>query len=186
MRMIQMYVGAVGVDRDGGSPIVILSDAGKNQALPIFVGLPEAQAISMAVAKVRSQRPMTHELLLSIIKRFGYRIREIVIDEIDSNTFKALIHLDPENAGGTGAEESITIDARPSDAIALATIAGAPVFVAPQVLSSAGVPIQQEPDEAEEEEFKKFLGEVKASDFKCDTPVELPEDEEAGEGGNQA
>ena len=107
---------------------------------------------------------MTHDLLLSSIVGLGYKVKHIEINELSSNTYFATIVLqvnDPEQK----TEETKAIDARPSDAIALALRAKAPIFVSPQVVAEGTIPADFEKDEEEAEEFKKFIDNLKASDF---------------------
>ncbi len=139
MTMIEMRVGAIAVDAQTGAPIVLLSDPENKRALPIWIGLPEARAITLAANNVHSRRPLTHELVLSVIKQFGYVVKEIEIEDIRDDTYIAAIVLAPKN--DKDGKSVMKIDARPSDAIALATIVGAPVLVASEIVAQASVDI---------------------------------------------
>jgi bifunctional DNase/RNase len=165
--MIEMTVAGIALDARTGHPIVVLNDSSKRRALPIWIGMFEANAITRALENFKPERPMTHDLLLSSIQQLGYRVKHIEINELSSNTYFATIVLqinDPTNK--LAAENVKPIDARPSDAIALALRAKAPIFVAPQVVAEGTIPADFEKDEEEAEEFKKFVDNLKASDFK--------------------
>lgn len=180
-QMIEMHVGAIGVDKISGEPIILLSDAENKRTLPIWVGAIEARAISLAVSKITSPRPLTHDLLLSLIKQIGYRLKEVQIDEMEGQTYKALIVLVKEN--GIGHESVLSLDARPSDAIALATSVGAPVLVGERIFNRATLMLTDSKSskearakiEKDDASFAKFLQDLKASDFNSFCP-EDPDD----------
>jgi uncharacterized protein len=163
--MIEMYVAGIALDARTGHPIVVLNDSSKRRALPIWIGMFEANAITRALDDFKPERPMTHDLLLNSIQQLGYKVKHIEINELSSNTYFATIVLhvnDPNNK----VEAVKAVDARPSDAIALALRAKAPIFVSPQVVAEGTIPADFEKDEEEAEEFKKFIDGLKASDFK--------------------
>lgn len=161
--MIEMHVAVIALDARNGHPIVLLNDATKRRALPIWIGMAEAQAISRALDNEKPERPMTHDLLLNVITQLGYRVDRIEINELSSSTYYATIRL---VISDTRLDTTKAIDARPSDAIALALRAKAPIFVSPQVVMEGTVPADYEKDEVEKEEFKKFIDGLNASDFK--------------------
>lgn len=173
MDNMEMRVSAIGVDQKSGDPVVVLNDTENTKYLPIWIGLPEARAITMAANKIVSTRPLTHDLLFSTISELGYTVKQILIDNIQSQTFMATIFLSARP--GLGIRENIEIDARPSDAIALALTAGAPVLVSSSVVEQAGFPVEKEQSK---EDFSSFVQTVKASDFKLSEKVELPPDED--------
>jgi bifunctional DNase/RNase len=163
--MIEMHVAAIALDTRTGHPIVILNDPGKRRALPIFIGIFEANAITRALDNQKPERPLTHDLLLNTIHELGYKIKHIEINDLSSSTYYATIVLQL-NEPKSKMEVVKTIDSRPSDAIALALRAKAPILVSPQVVAEGTIPADFEKDEAEAEEFKKFIDGLKASDFK--------------------
>jgi uncharacterized protein len=163
--MIEMYVAGIALDAKSGHPIVVLNDPDKRRALPIWIGMFEANAITRAMDNYKPERPMTHDLLLSSIEQLGYKVKQIEINELSSNTYFATIVLESVDPAKK-AEEVKPIDARPSDAIALALRAKAPIFVSAQVVAEGTIPADFEKDEEEAEEFKKFIDGLKASDFK--------------------
>ncbi len=179
MSLIEMKVGLVGTDEQG-TPLVLLYDRSMTKALPLWMGAAGAQAIAQAIQKQNIVRPKTHQLFLTLAAKFNYEIKHVLVDTISDGIFLAKVVLGPasddeQNSGAVGA--TLDIDARPSDAIALATFAGVPVLVSDTIMESAGLQINAN-HKIENDDFKRFLNGVKASDFKLDTPVELPPDEE--------
>ncbi|MBY0547252.1 MAG: bifunctional nuclease family protein [Candidatus Obscuribacterales bacterium] len=189
MSLIEMKIASVGVDPRGGH-LVLLQDGAMKKALPIWIGMSEARAIAMAIQGKSPPRPLTHQLILSIIERFQYKVKHIIVDELKESTFTAKIVLEPaviepkEQKGNLDARPMLEIDCRPSDAIAIATIEGTPLLVSKEVLTAAAVNIDLESRIKESDDFKKFLSTIKASDFKLDSPIELPPEEEEEEEDN--
>ena len=126
---LEMKVKGVAMDPYGNTPIVILEDAEGHQAFPIWIGLSEAQAISRNLEGITPSRPMTHMLLQNILHDLRVDITRILIHDLQRNTFYATIML-------RHGAKTMTIDARPSDAIALALGVKAPIFVSKKVLGS--------------------------------------------------
>lgn len=159
-----MHVAGIAIDGRNGHHIVILNDPLKRRALPIWIGLFEATAITKALDNYKPERPMTHDLLLNLIQQTGYKVKHVEINELASGTYFATIVLQVNDPASK--EESVKlIDSRPSDAIALAIRAKAAIFVAPQVLADGAIAADLARDEEEAEEFKKFIEGLKASDF---------------------
>ncbi len=127
--MIEMKVFGLALDEDTQAPVLILKDVDDKASLPIWIGAMEAMAISLTLNDVKLPRPMTHDLLLTTIGDLGARVDRISITSLKEGTFYASITL--EKAGKT-----MDIDARPSDAVALALRAQAPIFVSPQVFTT--------------------------------------------------
>lgn len=171
--MIEMHVAGIAIDAKNGHPIVVLNDQQRRRALPIWIGMFEANAITRALDNQKPERPLTHDLLLNTIMQTGFKVKHIEINELTSNTYFATIILHLNDAAGK--EVLKPIDARPSDAIALALRAKAPIFVAPQVVAEGTIAADLDKDEEEQEEFKKFLDNLKASDFSLTKPE--PEDD---------
>ncbi len=127
---IRMYVSALLLDPESKVPIVLLRDEAREFLLPIWIGVFEANAIAMTIEGVEAPRPMTHDLLLGSIRGLGGEIVRIVITELKDSTFFSRIHVRQDG-------RALEIDARPSDAIALALRAEAPFFATRAVLESA-------------------------------------------------
>ena len=155
--MIGMKVRTVAMDQQM-NPVVLLVDKSETLALPIWIGTAEAQSIALELQGVRMPRPMTHDLLRSILSQLTVTVNRIVVTDIQNGTYFAEIHL--QNNG-----TDVVIDSRPSDAIALALRTEAPIFVEEKVAASA-ILLKKAFDEHEVEEFKKFLEKVKPQDFR--------------------
>jgi len=116
----------------GGAYALILSEAEGSRRLPIIIGTFEAQAIALEIEHIKPPRPMTHDLLKAVVDRFDATVSKVVINELKEGTFFAQIHVEKS----TG---NVEIDARPSDAIALAIRFSAPIYVDNSVLNEAGI-----------------------------------------------
>ncbi len=117
----------------GGAYALVLGEVGGNRRLPIIIGAFEAQAIALELEKIQPPRPMTHDLLRSLFDTLGAEVTDVVIDDLREGTFFAKVRYVHD-------EEEATLDARPSDAVALAVRTDAPLFVAASVLDEAGIP----------------------------------------------
>jgi uncharacterized protein len=149
---LRMELKGLMLDPSSDIPIVILKDTGSQLFLPIWIGISEAKAIASRIEGVEPPRPMTHDLLKSLLETLGAQVEKIVISDLRENTFFALIHL---LRGG----ESLTIDARPSDAIALALRTEAPIFVRRAVMEKAQA-VELAAQISDEEKLKKWLEEI--------------------------
>ena len=127
---IEMTIKGLMIDPITNMPIIILRDQEGQRILPIWVGVFEANAIALQIENVQTPRPMTHDLLKNIIDDLSAQVERIVVTELKENTFYALIHLRKNG-------HSIEVDARPSDAIALALRTRSPIFVEEAVIQNA-------------------------------------------------
>jgi len=127
---VEMKIRGLMMDPVTNMPIVILKETGSETVLPIWVGIYEANAIALEIEKVSTPRPMTHDLLKNLLIGLETTVRKVVVTELKDDTFYAVIWLD---RGG----EIISIDSRPSDAIALALRMDCPIFVEDEVLKSS-------------------------------------------------
>ncbi len=128
--LIEMTIKGLMVDPITNTPIVILKDTQGDRVLPIWVGISEANAIALQVENVSTPRPMTHDLLRNVISDLDGQVDRVVVSDLRDNTFYAVIHLIVRG-------ESIAIDARPSDAIALALRTRSPIMVEETVIDTA-------------------------------------------------
>ena len=135
-----MFIAGLVLDPVTNAPIVVLKDESQQKCLPIWIGVNEATAITSALREVSMARPMTHDLLHDVIDAVGGKVVKISIHDLSENTFFANIEV-------VVGEAVKVIDSRPSDAIALAVRASAPITVSMQVLEAAQVSIQSEDDE---------------------------------------
>ncbi len=163
--MVQVRIASLALDSRTNQPVVILKpidqEPGEGDLLPIWIGHPEATAILLALEDIDVPRPMTHDLLASVIESLDAYVERIEIVRVEEGTFYAAITL-------RGEERVRLVDARPSDSIALAIRAGAPIFVSQEVLDSAAVPDESVSAVDEEEElaaFRDFLDHVDPADF---------------------
>lgn len=154
--MVHMKVRGVALDQQM-NPVVLLVDQAETMALPIWIGQAEATAIAMELQGVKPPRPMTHDLLRSVLKELSIAITRVVVTDVKDSTYFAEIHLARNGS-------HFVVDSRPSDAIALALRAQAPIFVS-DVVAEQAITLKK-PLDQEMEEFKKFLESVKPSDFK--------------------
>lgn len=154
--MVHMKVRGVALDQQM-NPVVLLVDQAETMALPIWIGQAEATAIAMELQGVKPPRPMTHDLLRSILHELAASVTRVVVTDVKDSTYFAEIHLAKNST-------PLVVDSRPSDAIALALRAEAPIFVTETVAEQAIA--LKKPLEQEMEEFRKFLESVKPSDFK--------------------
>jgi hypothetical protein len=156
--MIEMQVGGLGFDPRNLSPLVLLRDQEELNFLPIWIGVFEAAAIAMELQGVEPPRPMTHDLLISMIENLEGKIQRVIINDVKEGTFYALI----EVAGKDG--KILSLDARPSDAIALAVRSRAPIFVSEIVMMQAKL-VNSEKDAEETKKFKEFVENLRPEDF---------------------
>lgn len=162
-----MKVRRVALDQSN-NPVVLLVDEEETIALPIWIGQAEAMAIAMRLQGVQPPRPMTHDLLQNVLDQLSTTVTRIVVSDVRDATYFAEIHLARNSA-------ALVVDSRPSDAIALALRAGAPIFVEDKV-ASQGIALRKEgaagekaaamEDELDPQEFRKFLERVKPGDFR--------------------
>ena len=156
--MIEMQVGGLGFDPRNLSPIVLLRDQEEMNFLPIWIGVFEAAAIAMELQGAQPPRPMTHDLLKNAIESLGGKIQRILINDVKDGTFYALIEVESKE------NKLISLDARPSDAIALAVRGHVPVFVSEVVMMQAKL-VNSEKDAEETKKFKDFIENLRPEDF---------------------
>jgi hypothetical protein len=162
---VEMKVKNLVLDPLSNMPMIVLRDEDDKRSLSIWVGLPEANAIALELEKIPTQRPMTHDLIKNIFEAVGGRVSKVSVTDLKENTFYALIHVRVGTA-------DLTIDSRPSDAIALALRVEAPIFVAEAVLAKAESIEVKVPKESEgggkaddPAQIKEWLESLKPGDF---------------------
>lgn len=159
---IEMKIRGLMVDPSTNMPIVILKDVNGEALLPIWVGPYEAQAIAMEIEKSSTPRPMTHDLLKSLMHGLNGQLQRVVVSELRDDTFYAVIWMDQHG-------EIVTLDARPSDALALALRADCPIFVEEEVLRTAKVlphPVDSPAGSAELRKWLENLGDEDLGKYK--------------------
>jgi uncharacterized protein len=155
---IPLEIVGVRVELPSNQPIVLLKEQEGTRYLPIWIGANEATAIATAMEGVTPPRPLTHDLMRSVIDAVGALAVRVVITEMRDSIFFADLSLDVSG-------KEVNVSSRPSDAIALAVRTGTPVLAAPAVLEEAGVHFEDEDEEEEVARFREFLEEVTVEDF---------------------
>ena len=159
---VAMEVVGVRVELPTNTPILLLREREGTRYLPIWIGTPEATAIALALEGVETSRPLTHDLMKTLLDALGADIERVDVTALDEGTFFADLVIESEG-------EELTISSRPSDAIALATRSGAPVFASRALLDEAGIEIHDDSEEQEIERFREFLDDVTPDDFEHDS-----------------
>ena len=154
----EVTVAGVTVDPVTKSPIVVLRDLETGNVVPIWIGLLEANAIALALEGTELPRPMTHDLMKSILDATGTRLRSVEIADIRESTFFALLHLE-----GNG--ESVRVDARPSDAIALALRCGARILVSDAVFAQSSISATATSEGGERDKWTELLEKMDPEQF---------------------
>src|SRR5690348_1769579 len=149
MAEVEMKIRGLMMDPVTNMPIVILKDTASDQVLPIWVGIYEANAIALEMEKVTTPRPMTHDLLKNLLIGLDASVRKVVVNELRDDTFFAIIWLEREG-------QIVSIDSRPSDALALALRVDCPIFVEDEVLKSSRQ-ASAVSDRVSSEELRKWL-----------------------------
>jgi hypothetical protein len=147
---IEVRIRGLMMDPSTNMPIVVLKDVGSDTVMPIWVGIFEANAIAIEIEKVSAPRPMTHDLTRNLMRHMNAQLEKIVITELRDDTFFALLWIRQDG-------ELMTLDARPSDAIALALRADCPIFVSEQVMQSAKLNMAGPPEGPTAEELRGWL-----------------------------
>jgi len=160
---VPMEIIGVRVELPTNTPILLLRERDGNRYLPIWIGTPEATAIALALEGVETARPLTHDLLRTIVEALGADVEQVNVTGLDGGIFFADLII-----GADGDE--LTISSRPSDAIALATRTGCPVYASKDLLDEAGVEIHDENEEEQIEQFKEFLDDINPEDFESPAP----------------
>jgi uncharacterized protein len=159
--MVEMKVEGLTLDPLTNMPIIILKDLAGDKALPIWVGYFEANAIALEIEKINTPRPMTHDLLNNIISSLQAKVKHILVTGLKDNTFFAEISVIQNGS-------DMTIDSRPSDAIALALRSKSPIFVEEKVIEAAKSLDLPDPDKLqnqEKQQWKDWITSIKPQDF---------------------
>ena len=160
MKEIEFKIKGLMMDPLTNNPIVVLQETSSETLLPIWVGIFEANAIALQIEKVDTPRPMTHDLMKGLLNHLDVKVTKIVVTELKDSTFYAVIFLD---AGG----KVVTVDSRPSDAIALALRTDSPIFVTEEVLSKSTSTTETvlSADKSSPEDIRKWLENLNPDDM---------------------
>ena len=157
--MLEMDVKCLMLDPFTNMPIVILKDKEGKRALPIWVGIFEANAIALEIEKVSTPRPMTHDLIKNVLETLQAKVNHILINDLKDNTFYAVISLTVDGS-------QLLVDSRPSDAIALALRVSAPIFVSREVVEEArSIDLSEEKQEDDTVKWREWLENLRPEDF---------------------
>lgn len=167
--MVEVVLRAVRVDVGSSTPLLLLEEVGGDRVLPIFIGAPEATAIAYALQHVEAPRPMSHDLLANVITTLGAQLFAVEITELVDNTFYAHLRLLRDHV-------ELIVEARPSDAVALALRSGAPILVSDTLMNEQGkfMHLEDDVDDVEDDapneaelvaELRDFLDTVRPEDF---------------------
>ena len=159
--MVEMKVEGLTLDPLTNMPIIILKDPSSDKALPIWVGYFEANAIALEIEKINTPRPMTHDLLKTMISSLQAKVKHVLVNDLKDSTFFAVISV-VQNGN------DITIDSRPSDAIALALRTESPIFVEEKVIEAAkslDLPDPEKIQNDEKQQWKDWITGIKPQDF---------------------
>jgi bifunctional DNase/RNase len=154
---VEMKIRGLMMDPVTNMPIVILRDVEGNSVLPIWVGIYEANAIALEIEKVSTPRPMTHDLIKTLLVGLNTGVRKVVVSELRDDTFYAVIWLDREG-------ELISVDSRPSDALAIALRLDCPIYVDEAVLKSSKAAAAST-DKVQSEELRRYLENLNDDDL---------------------
>jgi len=158
--MVEVKIESIRVSLMSQYRVVILKDAESNRYLPIWIGPYEADAITIHLQEMQVLRPLTHDLVIKVIEEMGARIERVVVTELRNDTFYARVILSLN-------DKELSIDARPSDAIALSVRAGCSIFVEDDVMERAGVTPEEDATVGDEDlgAFKDFIGSLDLDDL---------------------
>lgn len=165
--MVEVIVSRLGLDAASQAFVIILEEKGGERTLPIWIGRAEAESIAAHLNDVKRERPLTHDLAASMVTALGGLLRRVQVTRVHNGTFYAELHL---NRGG----QPVVMDARPSDAIAIALRVAAPIFVADALLDeqdeddTGGTPAPADEPDSESltaEELKRHLAQLRPEDF---------------------
>jgi bifunctional DNase/RNase len=165
--MIEMKVAGIALDAATRNPIVLLRDASERRALPIFIGQDQAKSIIGALENHRPPRPLTHDLMVNFLETWEITLERVIIHSLQDNTFYAVLVV-------RQGELKKEIDARPSDAIAIAFRTDSPIWVMEEVVADASIPVDREADEEERKAFREFISNlspdelIRRADFRKD------------------
>jgi uncharacterized protein len=154
---VEMKIRGLMMDPVTNMPIVILKDVEGNSVLPIWVGIYEANAIALEIEKVSTPRPMTHDLIKTLLLGLDTSVRKVVVSELRDDTFYALIWLEKEG-------QLISVDSRPSDALAIALRLDCPIYVEEAVLKSSKAAAASS-DKVQSEELRRWLENLNDDDL---------------------
>ena len=184
--MIEMHVAGIGLDAASRSPIVLLRDPSGRRQVPIWIDQAQAQNILAGLRDEAPSRPLSHDLMVSLLEAGGLRLDRVIIHTIEASTFRAVLKLS-QAAGDGAAEEAakaaarLELDARPSDAIALALRTGSSIWMLEEVVADASIPVDAEADAEDQDNFRRFLDSTSPAELVRHLKQSHPEGDQGGE-----
>ena len=157
--MVEMRVAGIALDAASRSPIVLLRDPCGRRQVPIWIDQAQAQNILAGMGGKAPPRPLSHDLMATLLEAGGLTLERVIIHAIEDNTFRAVLKL------STAAGEELEIDSRPSDAIALALRTDAGIWMLEEVVSDASIPVDAEADAEDQEDFRRFLDQISPAEL---------------------
>jgi bifunctional DNase/RNase len=187
--MVEMRDAGIALDAASRSPIVLLRDPSGRRQVPIWIDQAQAQNILAGVADEPPPRPLSHDLMVSLLRAGDLQLERVIIHAIEDNTFRAVLRLSPL-AEEEDDESQLEVDARPSDAIALAVRTGSGIWMLEEVVADASIPVDAEADAEDSSAFRRFLDSVSPAELvrhlgkaqpEPEAGREEPDGEESGE-----
>lgn len=175
--MVEMSVAGIALDAASRSPIVLLRDPSGRRQVPIWIDQAQAQNILAGLSGQTPPRPLSHDLMVSLLVAGGLTLERVIVHAIEDNTFRAVLKL-----GGLGPEQQQELDARPSDAIALALRTGSGIWMLEEVVADASIPVDAEADAEDREDFRRFLDSTSPAELVRHLSKAQPEPQLAPEG----
>ncbi len=167
--MIEMKVAGIGLDPGTRSSVLLLKDGNGRRALPIYIGPDQANSIASVLENRVPPRPSTHDIFTNLLDAWELYLDRVVIHSLKDNTFYASIIVKQ-------GEQQREIDARPSDAIALAVRANCSIWVVEEVVADASIPVDRDADEAEQQAFRDFVSKLNPQDLVEQAQSQQPDD----------
>jgi len=171
--MVEMRVAGIALDAASRSPIVLLRDPSGRRQVPIWIDQAQAQNILAGLSEARPPRPLSHDLMVALLDAGELTLARVIIHAIEDNTFRAVLKLEPS------AGETIELDARPSDAIALAVRTASPIWMLEEVVADASIPVDAEADAKDQDQFRRFLDSVSPAELVRQRNLARPDSDQA-------
>ncbi|WP_398320301.1 bifunctional nuclease family protein [Vulcanococcus sp.] len=175
--MVEMRVAGIALDAASRSPIVLLRDPSGRRQVPIWIDQAQAQNIMAGLSEQPPPRPLSHDLMAQLLEAGGLTLERVIIHAIEDSTFRAVLKL------SHGEGEALELDARPSDAIALALRTGSGIWMLEEVVADASIPVDAEADAEDDADFRRFLDQVSPAELvrqisraRSDASAEEPDD----------
>jgi uncharacterized protein len=176
--MVEMRVAGIALDAASRSPIVLLRDPGSRRQVPIWIDQAQAQNILAGLSEEPPPRPLSHDLMVALLEAGNLQLERVIIHAIEESTFRAVLKL----SRGEGKPEE-ELDARPSDAIALAVRTGSPIWMMEEVVADASMPVDADADAEDAADFRRFLESVSPAELVRHLSQAQPEPKPPGSNG---